>query len=132
VAAGDEREHEVGRGGVEGDVADLVDDHERDPEQLAQLFVEAALPLGVAEAGDPLGRGREGDALAGEAGADAERDRQDASMAVKSCCLRGSASFRGWMVGVEGVGGDLRACERRPRVIAGVKCALLEGELDQA
>jgi hypothetical protein len=34
------------------------------------------LPLRVAEAGDPLGRGREGDTLAGEAGADAERDRE--------------------------------------------------------
>jgi len=34
------------------------------------------LPLRVGEAGDPFGRGREGDALAGEAGADPERDRQ--------------------------------------------------------
>jgi hypothetical protein len=33
------------------------------------------LPLRVAEAGDPLGRGRERDPLAGEAGADPERDR---------------------------------------------------------
>src|SRR5207248_7928920 len=43
VAAGDEREHQVGGLGVEGDVADLVDDHERDPEQPAKLLVEAAL-----------------------------------------------------------------------------------------
>jgi len=35
VAGADEREHEVGGGGVEGDVADLVDDQQRDPEQLA-------------------------------------------------------------------------------------------------
>src|SRR5439155_23985875 len=76
VAGADEREHQVGRLRVEGDVADLVDDQERCPEQLAQLVVEAALPLCVAEAGDPLGRGREADALAGEAGTDAERDRQ--------------------------------------------------------
>ena len=34
------------------------------------------MALGVAEAGDPFGRGREGDALAGEAGADPERDRE--------------------------------------------------------
>jgi len=34
------------------------------------------LSLCVAETGDPFGRGREGDALAGEAGADAERDRE--------------------------------------------------------
>src|SRR5712691_1924290 len=45
VAAGDEREHQVGGGGVEGDVADLVDDEQRRPEQPAQLVVEAALPL---------------------------------------------------------------------------------------
>jgi len=32
--------------------------------------------LRVAEAGDPLGRGGEGNALAGEAGADPERGRQ--------------------------------------------------------
>src|SRR6266487_7077648 len=54
VAGADEREHQVGRLGVEGDVADLVDDQERCPEQLAQLLVEASLPLGVAEAGDPF------------------------------------------------------------------------------
>ena len=34
------------------------------------------MPLRIAEASDPLGRGREGDALAGEAGADPERDRE--------------------------------------------------------
>jgi hypothetical protein len=45
--------------------------------------------LRVAEAGDPFGRGREGDALAGEAGADPERDREDASMVVKSRCFAG-------------------------------------------
>jgi hypothetical protein len=76
VAAGDEREHQVGRLRVEGDVADLVDDQQGGPEQPAQLFVEACLALGVGEAGDPFGRGREGDALAGEASADAERDRE--------------------------------------------------------
>src|SRR5581483_1168595 len=47
-----------------------------DPEQLAQLLVQATLSLGIAQAGDPLGRGREGDALAREAGADPERDRE--------------------------------------------------------
>src|SRR5439155_6156644 len=42
----------------------------------AQFLVEAALALRDAEAGDPLGGGRERDPLAGEAGADAECDRQ--------------------------------------------------------
>jgi hypothetical protein len=37
--------------------------------------------------------------------------RLDASMSVKSCCLRDSVSFRRRAVGVEGVGGVLPACE---------------------
>jgi hypothetical protein len=40
----------------------------------AQLGLERALAFGVGEAGDPLGGGRELDALAGQAGADRERD----------------------------------------------------------
>jgi hypothetical protein len=68
--------------GSEGDVADLVDDQQGRPEQLAQLLVETALPLGVAEAGDRFGRGRERDPLAGKTGADPERDREDASLSV--------------------------------------------------
>jgi hypothetical protein len=41
-----------------------------------QLGLELALALGVREPGDPLGGSREGDPLAGEAGADREGDRQ--------------------------------------------------------
>src|SRR5579872_7381547 len=67
---------QVGGFGVEGDVADLVDDQERDEAEAAQLGLEAPLAFCLAEAGDPLGRGRELDALAGEAGADPERDRE--------------------------------------------------------
>ena len=76
VAAGDQREHEVGGLGIERDVADLVDDEQRDEGQPAQLGLEAALAFGVAEAGDPLGGGGELHALAGQAGADRERDRE--------------------------------------------------------
>jgi hypothetical protein len=76
VAGRDEAEHEIGGLGVEGDVADLVDDDQGDEAEPAQLGLEVALALGVAEAGDPLGRGRERDPLAGEAGADRERDRE--------------------------------------------------------
>ncbi len=65
VAGTDEREHQVGGLRVEGDVADLVNDEQRCPEQPAQLFVEASLPLRVAEPGDPFGRGREGWYLTG-------------------------------------------------------------------
>jgi len=43
--------------------------------EAVELLVEAALALGVGEQRDPFGGGLERDALAGEAGADAERDR---------------------------------------------------------
>ena len=76
VAARDEREHEVGGLGVERDVADLVDDQQRDAAQALEFFFEAPGALGVAEAGDPFGRSGERDAVAGQAGADPERDRQ--------------------------------------------------------
>jgi len=75
-SARDEAEHEVRGFGVEGDVADLVDDDQGDEAQPAKLGLEVALSLRVAEARDPLGRGRERDPLAGEAGADRERDRE--------------------------------------------------------
>ena len=61
---------------VERDVADLVDDQQRDPLQAIELVVEAALALGVGEQRDPFGRGAERDAVAGEAGADPQRDRE--------------------------------------------------------
>jgi hypothetical protein len=56
--------------------ADLVDDHERDPLQPGELVIEPALALGVGEQRDPFGGGAEGDAVAGEAGADADGDRE--------------------------------------------------------
>ena len=76
VAAGDEHEHEVGGVRVEGDVADLVDDQQRDPLQAIELCVEAALALGVGEQRDPFGGGLERDAVAGETGADSQGDAQ--------------------------------------------------------
>ncbi len=72
VAGGDELEEEVGGFAVEGDVADLVDDEQRDASESDELFVESALVVGVAESGDPFGGGGEGDAVAGLAGADAK------------------------------------------------------------
>jgi hypothetical protein len=84
VARRDQREHEVGGLGVERDVADFVDEQERDERQPAQFGIEAVVAFGVGEPGDPFGCGRERDALTGEAGADRDRDRQEASMSVKS------------------------------------------------
>src|SRR3954447_269885 len=76
VAAADEHEHQVGGVRVERDVADLVDDEQRDPLQPREFVVEAALALRVGEQGDPFGGGAERDAVPGEAGADGDRDRQ--------------------------------------------------------
>jgi hypothetical protein len=75
VAVGDEAEHEVRGFGVERYVSDLVDDQQRDEREAPQLGLELALAFGFAEAGDPLGGGRELDALPGQAGADPERGR---------------------------------------------------------
>jgi hypothetical protein len=61
---------------VEWDVSDLVDDQQRDALQAGELVVESALALGVGEQRDRFGGGAERDALAGEAGADPDRDRQ--------------------------------------------------------
>ena len=76
VAAGDELEHQVRGLGVERDVADLVNDDQRDQREAFDLCLEVALAFGLSEPGDPLGRGRELDALPGEARADAERDAE--------------------------------------------------------
>jgi hypothetical protein len=50
-----------------------------------QLLIEAALALRVGQEGDPLGRGLEAHPVAGEAGTDPQRDRDEASMSVKGC-----------------------------------------------
>jgi hypothetical protein len=54
VAAADEREDQLGRLGVEADLADLVNHEQRRPEQPAQLLVEASLPFAPLRAGRPL------------------------------------------------------------------------------
>jgi hypothetical protein len=55
---------------IERDVADLVDDQQRDALQPGELCVEAAVALGVGEQCDPFGRGSERDVVPGKAGAD--------------------------------------------------------------
>jgi hypothetical protein len=70
VARRDEAEHEVGGFGIERDVADFVDDQDGDERQPAQFGVEVVVAFGLSEPGDPFGRGRERDPVAGEAGAD--------------------------------------------------------------
>src|SRR3954454_3991018 len=48
----------------------------RDERQAPQLRVEAVVALGLREPGDPLGGGRERDAVTGQAGADRDGDRE--------------------------------------------------------
>ena len=57
VAAADEHEHEVGGLGIERDVADLIDDEQRDALEARELVVEAAVALRVGQERDPFGRG---------------------------------------------------------------------------
>ena len=56
--------------GVEWDVADFVDDEQRDASEAFELFAESAGVLGVGESGDPFGRGGERDAVAAPRGLD--------------------------------------------------------------
>ncbi len=60
--------------GIERDVADFVDDQQRDRLEAVELGVEAPCALGVGEQRDLFGGGLERDAAAGQAGADPEGD----------------------------------------------------------
>jgi hypothetical protein len=54
VAAGDELEEQVGGFGLEGDVAELVDDRERVAGQAGELGLELSRGVGSGEPVDPL------------------------------------------------------------------------------
>ena len=66
--------------------------------QRGELGVEAALAFGVGEPGDPFGRGRERDAVAGQAGAD-RRARSPGG----SCRCPGGPSRTTFSLGVQEV-----------------------------
>jgi hypothetical protein len=76
VAGGDELEEQVGGFGLEGDVADFVDDQQRVAAQADQLGLQPPGVVGVGEAGDPFGGGGEKDPVPGLAGADGQRAGQ--------------------------------------------------------
>ena len=76
VAAGDEREEEVGGLAFEREVADLVDDDQRVALDAFELIVEGVAVLGGLEAVDPLLGGGERHAVAGLAGLDRQGDGQ--------------------------------------------------------
>jgi hypothetical protein len=56
--------------GFERDVADLVNDQQRDAAVFGDLVLEAAGVVGASESADPFGGGGERDPVAGLAGAD--------------------------------------------------------------
>jgi hypothetical protein len=76
VAGRHELEEEVGGLGLERDVADLVDDQQRIAAEPDEFGLEPARGMGLGQASDPLGRGREGDPVAGLAGPDRQPDRE--------------------------------------------------------
>ena len=76
IAAGDEREEQVGGLALEGQVTDLVDDDEPVALDPTQLGVERVRVLRGLKPVDPLLGGRERDPLPALAGLDRQRDRQ--------------------------------------------------------
>ena len=110
VAARDQGEEQVRGLALERQVADLVDDQQPVALEAPEFVVERVAVLGGFEAVDPLLGGRERDPVSVLAGLDRERDREEASMSVKSsgrwCGCAAGASGR-W-----GVGRWLRGCGR--------------------
>jgi hypothetical protein len=76
VAAGDEREEEVGRGSLERQVADLVDDEQVVALEAPELRLELVAVLRALEPRDSLLRRGEGHPVALLARLHPERDRQ--------------------------------------------------------
>ena len=76
VAGGHELEEQVRGFGLEGDVADLVDDDQRVAAQPGEFGLQPSVVVGVGEAGDPLGGGVEQDPVPGLAGPDRQTGRQ--------------------------------------------------------
>ena len=69
-------EEQVGRFGLEGDVADLVDDRLAGSGRAGQFFLEPAGVVGFGEPIDPLAGGREQHPMSGLAGPDTQPDGQ--------------------------------------------------------
>ena len=65
VAGVDQLEEQVGAAGVNGQVADLIDDEQGSPVDVAQTRGEGAGALGLGERGDEFGQGGEVDTLVG-------------------------------------------------------------------
>jgi hypothetical protein len=68
IAGGHELEEQVRRFGLERDVADLVDDQQRQPAELDELVLEPSGVVGLSETGDPFCGGGEQGAVPGLTG----------------------------------------------------------------
>jgi hypothetical protein len=86
-------EDEFGGALGQGEVAEFIEAEELDAGVAGDDAVELAARLGFLEFVGEGGEGGEADAAALLAGADGERDREDASMSVKRRSLRDSCSF---------------------------------------
>ena len=76
VAGIDQLEEQVGAAGFDRQVADLIDDKQGDPVDVAQARGEGTGAFGLGERGDEFGQGREIDALMGLDGGDPQGDGQ--------------------------------------------------------
>jgi len=76
IAGGHQLEEQVGGLGVEGDVADLVDDDERGALQQPQVVLQPILMVGGRQLRDPLGGCGKLDPIPGQAGLEPQGDRQ--------------------------------------------------------
>jgi site-specific DNA recombinase len=76
VAGRHQLEEQVGGLALERDVADLVDDDQREASEASQFVLEFAGVVGGAETVDPFGGAGERHAMAGQAGPDPQRDGQ--------------------------------------------------------
>ena len=76
ISGGDELEEQVCRFGLEGDVANLVDDEQRVAGEPGQLGLEPAGVVGLGKPVDPLGGGGEQDSVSDLAGPDPQPGRE--------------------------------------------------------
>ena len=72
----DELEEEIAAAGRDGEVADLVDDEQREAAVVADPLAKSAVAFGLGERGDDVGERAEVDAAAGFHRLDAERQAE--------------------------------------------------------
>ena len=100
VAGIDQLEEQVGAAGLDRQVADLIDDEQGDPVDVAQARLEGTGAFGLGERGNEFGQGREIDALMGLDGVHPQGDGQvafaDPGPAGRVCRAGRSASKAVW------------------------------------